>query len=135
MADFRKGDSRQRCQIGGLQHHGIASRKCWRDLPGQHQEREIPGDDLTANTDGRETMELVFHHFGPSGVMVKVAGDEWNVDITGFANRLAVVHRFQNGKEALALLYMTGNGIEVAGTRMTDSFDHFPKAARAALIA
>jgi len=44
---------------------------------------------------------------------------QWDVDITAFADRLAVVQSFQNREEAAVLLQQAGNGVEIFGTAMT----------------
>src|SRR5215208_418881 len=36
----------ERRRLRGLQHDGVAAREGGRDLPRQHQEREVPRDDL-----------------------------------------------------------------------------------------
>ena len=46
-------------------------------------------------------------------MMVEVAGDQRNVDVARFADRLAVVDRFQHRKEALALLHVARERIEM----------------------
>ena len=48
-------------------------------------------------------------------MMVKMPGDEGNVDVAGLADRLAVVERFEHREEALALLRKPGEGVEIAG--------------------
>ena len=45
-ADLGESEGRERRELGGLDHHRIAHGEGRRDLPGQHQEREVPGDDL-----------------------------------------------------------------------------------------
>jgi hypothetical protein len=47
------GDSkgRQRGLLGGLQDHGVAAGQGRAPLPGQHQQREVPGDDLADHAD------------------------------------------------------------------------------------
>ena len=50
-ADFGERQRRQRREFGGLQHHRIAGGQRRRDLPGEHQQREIPRNDLPADAD------------------------------------------------------------------------------------
>ena len=38
-------------ELGRLQHHRVAERQRRRDLPGQHQQRKVPGDDLPDDAD------------------------------------------------------------------------------------
>jgi hypothetical protein len=44
-------DRRQRCQLGGLDDHGVAGRERRRGLPGGHEDREIPGHDGADDAD------------------------------------------------------------------------------------
>ena len=44
--DLGERERRQRRRLGGLEHDGVARRERRRDLPGRHQQREVPGDDL-----------------------------------------------------------------------------------------
>ena len=44
--DLGKEQRGERGELGGLQHHRVAHRKRRRDLPRQHQQREVPRDDL-----------------------------------------------------------------------------------------
>jgi len=45
----------QRGLFSGLENNGVTGGDGGADLPGPHEEREVPGDDLTANTDGLVT--------------------------------------------------------------------------------
>ena len=58
-ADFGEGQRRQRGEFGGLQHHRIARSQRGRDLPRQHQQREIPRNDLPADAD--RPLHVIFH--------------------------------------------------------------------------
>ena len=46
LADLGEQQRRQRRGLGRLEDDGVAGRERGRDLPGQHQEREVPRDDL-----------------------------------------------------------------------------------------
>src|SRR6478672_94784 len=45
-ADVGEEQGRQRRRRGRLEDHGVPGGERGRDLPGQHQQREVPGDDL-----------------------------------------------------------------------------------------
>lgn len=45
-------ERRERGLLGGLEHHGVTGGKHRRDLPGEHEEGEVPGDDLADDTNG-----------------------------------------------------------------------------------
>ena len=115
-ADFGEGERGQRRVFGGLQHDRIARRERRGDLPGQHEKREVPRDDLPADADRARSREFGVDQRGPAGVMVEVAGDQGNVDVARFADRLAVVDRLEHGKEALALLHVAGERVEMTRT-------------------
>ena len=88
--------------------------------------REVPRDDLTADADRLRSRKFALGQRRPAGVMVEVAGDERHVDVAQFADRLAVVERLQHREEALALLHMPRQRIEmlralVAGKRRPPS--------------
>ncbi len=125
MADFGKGNGGKWRQIGGLQHDGVTGCQSWCDLPCKHEKREIPRNDLTADANGRKALELIFHHLGPACMVIEVTGDERNVDVTGFADRLAVIHAFQHGQKTLALLNMARDGIEIFGALIARKFGPF----------
>jgi hypothetical protein len=63
--------------------------------------------------------KLAVHQLRPAGVMVEMAGDQRNVDVAGFADRLAVVERFHHRKEAAVALDEACQRIEVAGAAMS----------------
>ena len=122
MANFGKGDCRQRRQFRRLEHDRITRCKCRGDLPCQHQQREIPRDHLSADTDRREAFELGLDHLGPAGMMVKMPGNKRDIDVTRLADRLAIVHGLEDREEALTLLDMTRDGIEIFGALMSRQF-------------
>ena len=99
----------------GLRTTVLPSRQRGRDLPGQHQQREVPGNDLADDADGAHVGHLGRHQLRPAGVMVEVAGDERDVDVARLADRLAVVHRLEDGEQARVLLNLPRQRVEVAG--------------------
>ncbi|MND69647.1 hypothetical protein D3C80_611310 [compost metagenome] len=94
MADLGKGNGRERRQIGGFQHDRVTGGQSWCDLPGKHEKREIPRNDLTADANRRKALEFVFNHLGPACMVIEVTGGKRNVDVAGFADRLTVIHGF-----------------------------------------
>ncbi len=115
---------------GGLEHHGIAHGDGRGDLPGQHQQREVPGDDLPDHADRLVVTQFGFHQLRPTGVIVKVTGQQWHVDVARLADGLAVVHRLEHGQQAVVLLDVPGDGVHVAGTdhtgRLAPAFEGGP---------
>src|SRR6185312_16489110 len=81
--------------------------------PGEHQQREIPRDDLPAHADRLRVRELAVDQRRPARMMIEMPGGKGNVDVARFADRLAVVDRLKNRKKALPLLHMARERIEM----------------------
>jgi hypothetical protein len=113
-ADLGKGQRGERRVFGRFQHHGVARGERRGDLPGQHQQREVPRDDLPADAERAEAGKFLVQQLGPAGVVVEMPRHKRHVDVAALADRLAVVERLQHGKQAGALLHMAGQRIEVA---------------------
>jgi len=105
-------EGRERCLLSGLQDDGVTRGQSRANLPGEHQQREVPGDDLAADTDGLRTG--VMEHVGvdvdglaldlvsPAAVVADAAND--GSDITaGHSDRLAVVEGL-DGSQQLGIL-------------------------------
>ena len=58
--------------------------------------------------------EFLGEELGPAGVVVEVAGDERDVDVARFADGLAVVESFEDGKAAGVFLDLAGDGVEIS---------------------
>ena len=114
LPDLGEGKRGQRGELGRLEHHGVAHRQRRRDLPGQHQQREVPGDDLPDDADGAHVGQLGGHQLRPAGVVVEVARDQRDVDVARLADRLAVVDRLQHGEQARVLLDLARQRVEIA---------------------
>ena len=72
-ADLGEQQRRQRCELGWLEDHRIAHRQRRRDLPGQHQQREVPRDDLPHHAHRLVPGQLVSHQLRPAGVIREMA--------------------------------------------------------------
>ncbi len=90
--DFRKEQGGEVGIGGGLEDNGIAHRNRGCDLPCQHQQGEVPRDDLADNADGLVLRQFGLHQLCPARVMIKMAGDKRHIQITRFTDGLAVVH-------------------------------------------
>ena len=117
LADVGEGQRRERRGLGRLEHDGVAARQRRRDLPRQHQQREVPRDDLTAHADRLRVGAVagVGQLVGPAGVVEEVGRHEGQVDVAGLLDRLAVVDRLQHGQLARALLDGAGDAVQVLG--------------------
>lgn len=99
--------TRQRGLLGGLDDNGVTGGNGRADLPGPHEQREVPGDDLTADTDGLVagvgeglgvgvnglTGDLV----GPATVVAQAASGSGDVAL-GHGDGLAVVQSLNSGQ-------------------------------------
>jgi hypothetical protein len=108
LADLGEEDGGQRGEFGRLQHHRAAGRQRRRDLPGQHQQREIPRYDLADDADRLVAGKLAVQRLRPAGVVEEMADRQRHVDVAALADRLAVVDRFQHGEKALVPLHGRG---------------------------
>ncbi len=100
LADVRKGESRQRRELRGLQYNGIARGQRWCNLPRQHQQRKIPGNDLPDDSASGMARKFLREQLRPASVMIKMPGYERNINIAALANRFAIVQRLENGQPA-----------------------------------
>ena len=99
----------------GFDDDGVAGGEGGGDLPGQHEEGKIPGDDLADDAQRLVFGEGVREELGPAGVVVEMADGERDIQVARFANGFAVIERFEDGEQAGVFLQGTGDGVEVAG--------------------
>ena len=69
LADFGEQDRRQRREFGRFQHDGAAGGQRRRDLPGEHQQREIPRDDLADDADRPVAGKFAVQRLRPAGMV------------------------------------------------------------------
>jgi hypothetical protein len=106
LAHLGEQQRRQRGGLGRLEHDRVPARQRRGDLPREHQQREVPGDDLPAHPERARVepepgpVELV----GPAGVVEEVRRRGRHVDVAGLADRLAVVDGLEHGELAGPLL-------------------------------
>ena len=115
---FGEQQGRQWREFGRFQYHGIAERQRRGDFPRQHQQREVPRHDLADHADRHLVGEFAFLQLRPAGMVIEVARHQRHVDIARFADRLAVVERFDHGEQAGVALHHARQGVQVAGARM-----------------
>jgi ParB family chromosome partitioning protein len=98
--DVTEQERAERRRLGRLEHDRVAARERGRDLPREHEEREVPRDDLAGDADrawapvGERVLELV----GPAGVVEEMRRGERQVDVAGLLDRLAAVERLEDGE-------------------------------------
>ena len=97
---------RERRRLGGLEDDRVSGGQRGRDLPREHEQREVPRDDLAGNSyRTRAAMrEGVLELVGPAGVVEEVCGCQRKVDVAGLLDRLSAVQRLQHRELARALL-------------------------------
>src|SRR5437763_1784234 len=95
-----------RCLSFSISGSAIDSWTNRRELPRQHQQREIPRDDLPGDAERPRNAirECVLELVGPTGVVEEVRRRERQVDIARLLDRLAAVQRLEHRKLARALL-------------------------------
>ena len=115
LADVGEQQRGERRGLRGLEHHGVAGGERGRDLPREHEQREVPRDDLRGDAERPRVraepgvLELV----GPAGVVEEVRRDQRDVDVARLLDRLAVVERLEHGELARALLHEPRDAVEV----------------------
>ena len=113
-ATSAKSRGGERRVLGGLEDHRVPGGQGGRDLPGQHEEGEVPRDDLADHANGLAVRELVVDQLRPAGVMVEVPRRQRDVEIARLADGLAVVQGLHDREQAGALLDLAGEAVEVA---------------------
>ncbi len=83
LADFGEHQGGQWCRLGGLEHHGVTAGQRRGDLPGQHEQREVPRDDLRGDPERPRIGAIagVAELVGPAGVVEEVRGGGRDVGV------------------------------------------------------
>jgi len=113
IADVGEQQRGQRCVFGRFQHHGVARGQRRGDLPGQHQKREIPRDDLATNPKRLCIRQHIRHQLRHACVIIEMPLRQRNVDVARFADRFAIVQRFQHREQPAVFLQKPGDGIKI----------------------
>ncbi|CCV04004.1 hypothetical protein MESS2_1190004 [Mesorhizobium metallidurans STM 2683] len=111
-ADLGEQDGGERRELCRLQHHRAAGGKGGRDLPGQHQQRKIPRNDLADDADALVIRKIPVQRLCPAGMVDEMADCQRHVDVAAFADRLAIVDRFQHREQALVALHGAADGVQ-----------------------
>ena len=100
-----------------LEDDRVAGRERRGDLPGEHQQREVPRDDLRGDAERPRdpARERVFELVRPARVVPEMSRRERHVDVAALLDRLARVHRFEDGELAAPLLQDAGDPEQVLG--------------------
>ncbi len=111
--DVSKKKRGQRCIFGRFQDHCVAHRDGWRDFPREHQQGEIPWNDLPTDAQRFAVWQFLIHQLGHTCVVIEVPLRKRYVDVPRLADRFAVVQRFKNGKQPRVFLQKPRDGIDV----------------------
>ena len=116
LADLGKQKRGERRELRRLQHHRAAGGERRSDLPGEHQQRKVPRDDLAGHADRPGFGKLPVQRLRPAGMVQEMADGKRHVDVAAFADRLAVVERLQDREQPLMPLHGAADRIEDPGT-------------------
>ena len=94
--------------LGGLEDDGAAGRQRGAPLPGDHEHREVPGDDLpgdahrlaagVAEVPAADRDRLAVDLVGPAGIIAEAVDHQRQVAVAALADRLAVVEGLELGQ-------------------------------------
>ena len=115
LRDLCKTQRGQWRELRGLQDHGVSGGECRRDLPRDHQQREVPRDDLPDDADRHVAGELGVTELRPPGVVIEVPGDQRDVEIARLTNRFAVVETLEHGEQPGVALHLARERVQIAG--------------------
>ena len=115
-AQLTEQQGRERSLLGGLEDNRIAAGQRRGDLPGQHQQRKVPRHDLADHAQWYMLRPLGGQQLRPAGVVIEVAHRQRHINVAALADGLAVVQRFEHGKQTRMLLQAAGQGIQELGT-------------------
>ena len=135
-----KFQNRKACFLRRLQYSAIACCQHRRQLPRCHQEREVPGNNLTNYADrltqnnGKELLVkygcLTFLSQNAAGKITEMLCCHRNIHVHSFTNRLAVIHAFYHRQMLLVSINNISNFIQQSGTLCRSSlfpgFEGFP---------
>src|SRR5690606_38151690 len=99
-------------------HDRVSGREGWGDLPREHEEREVPRDDLGRHAEraGGRPEAHVLELVGPARVVEEPGRDERDVDVPALLDGLAVVEALGDRELAGPLLDEPGDAEEVLAT-------------------
>ncbi len=133
LAEAQRG---QRRLLGGLEDQRAAGGEGRGDLPDRHQQREVPGHDLSADADrlaqrvdeevaARDRDRLALDLGRPAGVVAQV-GDRAGDVAAGGGERLAVVERLDLGELVAVCLDQLGERVDHPGALGGRELSHRP---------
>jgi hypothetical protein len=114
-ADLGERQRGERRGLGRLEDDRVAAGQGRRDLPREHEQREVPGDHLAGHAHRPRVRPVagVAELVGPARVVEEVRRDQGEVDVAALADRLAVVDRLEHRELAGPLLDEPGDAVQV----------------------
>ena len=117
-ADISEEQCCEGCVFGGFEDDSVAHGQRGGDFPCQHQQGEVPRDDLAADAEGCGIGQLRVHQLRHACVVVEVALGQRDINVARFADGLTVVEGLHHGEQAAVFLQQAREGIENLCTRM-----------------
>ena len=115
--------SAKKSALSGVDEAGLRTTRVARgerrgDLPGQHQQREVPRDDLRRDAERPRVAvgERVFELVRPAGVVPEMRRRERHVHVARLLDGLAAVERLEHRELAAALLQDARDAEQVLGS-------------------
>ena len=105
--------------LSWFQYDGVTRRQGRRHFPGQHEQRKIPRNDLTDHAERFRLWQLFFDESGPARMMVKMTGDQRNINITGFTDRFTVIKSLDHRQNPCVLLHLPRQSVKMASPSFT----------------
>src|SRR5688572_90910 len=81
VADLGKKQSGEWRKLGRLHHDSVTHCDGGRDLPRQHEQWKIPGNDLSHYAYGLVLGQFLVHELCPTRVMIEMPCDQRDVDV------------------------------------------------------
>src|SRR5208337_1416329 len=121
---FARAQRGQGSRRGRLEHARTARGQRRTPLPGGHEQREVPGDDLPSDADrlllgvaevvAPDGDDLALDLVGPAGVIAEAVDHERQVDVAALGDWLAVVKGLELGQLVDVLLGQVGEPVHQA---------------------
>ena len=130
LHDLGEEQCRERSELRRFDDDRASRRERGRDFPREHEQREVPRDDLPDDPRRVVSGELAVEQLRPAGVVIEVARDERHVDVTRLPDALAIVHRLEHGEQSRVALHSARERVQVPRASMPA--ERFPRRERLA---
>src|SRR5258708_33636052 len=100
LANLGESQRGKRRELRRLQNDSVSRSQRRSNLPCEHEQREVPGNDLANHAARGVAGKFRLDELRPSGMMIKVANNQSNINVATLAYRLSVVDRLENCEPA-----------------------------------